>query len=150
MEYFALAGPAAVVVASLLRVGWSCASPTEWVTPTGDRRIVTDLAPRDVARLVSHSALQWYWSQASQRHVHMSHLDRPPFLSPIVRLLAEDGIDDFGTRQKAALQALRELCFTKGHAPFVLHLAPLSGSIYVSSVTGHRLFGQVSRIMLSL
>eukprot|EP00959_Pyramimonas_sp_CCMP1952_P260782 5452793-Pyramimonas_sp.AAC.1 len=101
-----LAGPAAVVVASLPRVGWSCTSPTEWVIPTGGRLIVTDSAPRDVARLVSHSALQWSWSQASQRHVHMSHLDHPPFLSPIVRPLAEGGIEDFGARQKAALQAL--------------------------------------------
>eukprot|EP00959_Pyramimonas_sp_CCMP1952_P418911 8775269-Pyramimonas_sp.AAC.1 len=69
-----LHGPASAVVATLLRLGWSVATPTTWLTVSGMSVDITVVAPRDLSVLVARDAEAWAWKQATPQHPLLQHL----------------------------------------------------------------------------
>ena len=74
-----LQGPSEMLVATLLRRGWSVDSPISWKTTWGVDIDIATTAPREIVALVSRSAHIRAWQQASVRHPLHQHLTAHPF-----------------------------------------------------------------------
>ena len=80
-------GPAAVLLATLLKLGWSIKTPGIWITPGKEELCLDDVCPRDIRKLIEVDATRWTWTRAIPAHQAYQHLDRPPLLDPIQKLL---------------------------------------------------------------
>ena len=84
-------GPAAVLVHTLWKLGWTIDKPHVWLTPAGESINLDMVCPKDLKKLISIDAARWAWSRAIPKHVVYQHLDGPPFLDPVVKALNQGG-----------------------------------------------------------
>eukprot|EP00973_Karenia_brevis_P005511 750397-Karenia_brevis.AAC.1 len=100
-----LEGPAAVVAATLQRIGWKAEDAAQWTTARGDGVLLDEVCPKDVTKLIELDATRHAWEQAIPHHDIYAHLDGMPLLDPIIDLLRRTGTS-WGTCEQQALQAL--------------------------------------------
>ena len=79
-------GPASVVVATMMRIGWEVVSPLEWRTHRGIINI-EDTCPRGVEKLAKEAAQNWLWSKMHGGDDALRDVPAMPLLEPIVKLL---------------------------------------------------------------
>ena len=84
-------GPASVVAASLIRLGWHPKSPVRWVTHLGDI-CIENVSPRGLEQLAKEAANIFLWKLAKKDHPELAKIEPLPLLAPVIKLLDKKAI----------------------------------------------------------
>ena len=127
MTWARVFGPAAAIIVTLKRIGWTVHSATEWISDLGRPINLELLSPAVVQSLVCEAVQRWRWKQVA---VKLPALDNPggqagAWIAPIRSVLARK---DSATWNHAHKGALKSAMANRQWTQQRLHRAGLSDS----------------------
>jgi len=99
-------GPATVVLASLMRIGWSQIEPFIWRTANGTTIDITDTSASDVARFARVDVRNWLWNRAATRRAAYADFSAAPFTAPLRTLMKTKDRPGWGPEHKGMLRCI--------------------------------------------
>ena len=100
-------GPASVVVACLLRIGWKPTAPFRWETRNGSMVDLEVVCAADLARLAALDVRWWLWNRASDhRPGYADFSNQPPYLQPVRHLAMCKASDNWTHGHMGMLRAV--------------------------------------------
>jgi hypothetical protein len=96
-------GPVSTAVCAAHGLGWSNLRDLIWVTSSGHELNLATADPFTVKKMAEQEVKVWLWRRAAMNHTHLVHLDAPPFLDRVHKLLADQS--DLDAKQKGLLKA---------------------------------------------
>ena len=100
------AGPAAVTLLSLRRLGWSLCDESSFLDDKGTVLTFDDYGPRAIRALVERAAQDWTWRNASAHRAAYQGVDCTPLLAPIKRAFAAPCSPRWSAAAKGWLRSL--------------------------------------------
>ena len=107
MTWARVFGPAAAIIVTLKRIGWTVHSATEWISDLGMPINLELLSPALVQSLVCEAVQRWRWKQVA---VKLPALENPgghagAWIAPIRNVLARKDNDTWNHAHKGALKS---------------------------------------------